>query len=348
MRGKLRRFLPIIKWLIVVILLAGIGYTFWTDLQNPKLWQRSLRQPAWLPLSGMLYIFGIGFSALYWQRLLGRFGQTASIPAAARAYYVGHLGKYVPGKAWALLLRVSLIRPAGVPAGLATLTTFYEVLVTMASGVLLAVVLFALFAPATPSGVDIGIVSRIAWREDQTSGFIDRNTSVVLSLLVLAPVLGPILPPIFNRLVHHISMPFREKDTPAPALSWSAFIEGLAVTGCGWPLLGVSLAVVLYVGPLGDLSWDAIPLGFVFRLVAIMAVAYVSGFVIPIPGGIGVREFVIRLFLTPELVQLLNLQDAEARQIADQTAIILRLVMTVAELLMAAVVYWLRPTQTDT
>ena len=37
-------------------------------------------------------------------------GQRPGGMATVRAYYIGQLGKYVPGKAWALLLRSVLIR----------------------------------------------------------------------------------------------------------------------------------------------------------------------------------------------------------------------------------------------
>ena len=52
--------------------------------------------------------------------ILRRFGHTPSVLSILRAYYVGHLGKYVPGKAWALFMRASLIHGAGVPPGLST------------------------------------------------------------------------------------------------------------------------------------------------------------------------------------------------------------------------------------
>ena len=45
---------------------------------------------------------------MFWYRLLRQLGQRPTALAAVRAYYIGHLGKYLPGKACALLLRATL------------------------------------------------------------------------------------------------------------------------------------------------------------------------------------------------------------------------------------------------
>src|SRR5579885_2551566 len=104
MRSKLRRAWPVVKALLWLVILLLIGRQFARDLQNPHLGQRPLHT-GWLLLSGLLYIVGLGFSALYWDRLLRHLGAYPPLGAALRAYYIGHLGKYLPGKAWSLFLR---------------------------------------------------------------------------------------------------------------------------------------------------------------------------------------------------------------------------------------------------
>lgn len=342
MRAQLRRLWPLAKWLFTAVILGMIGALYWRDLHNPQLWQRSVQHPQWLAAAALLYLIGLGFSALYWRSLLRHFGHTPSYPATVRAYYTGHLGKYVPGKAWALFLRASLIHGAGVPPGLATLTAFYEVLVTMASGLLVAAALFAAFPLAANTALDLGLLRRVIPEQLTAHEAVARHLPVLLSVLLLVPVLTPLLPPIFNRVVHRVSLPFREKDTPAPAIPWSSLLEGLLLTACGWLLLGLSLAAVLYAG--SDLAWrDNNLLAVLGRLTAILGLAYVAGFLSLLPGaGLGSREFVLILFLTPELKQLLSADVADAGGAAAQTAILLRLVWTTAELLLVAVVYWFR------
>jgi hypothetical protein len=222
---------------------------------------------------------------------------------------------------------------------LAALTSFYEVLTTMAAGVLLAAILFALLAPDTGTTLDWNTLVSLARLEPPAVGAIDRKTAVLLSLLLLGPIGLAILPPLFNRLVHRLSLPFRGKDTPAPRIHFAWLAEGLVLTTFGWLLLGVSMEAAFH-GILGaGLPWTGVDRG---RLAAIMGVAYVAGFVILIaPSGLGVREFFLTLFLTPELVGFQDMNEAEARGIVVLAVLILRLVWTVAELLLAAPLYWL-------
>ena len=48
--------------------------------------------------------------AWFWHRTLAALGQPAPWRATLRAYFLGHLGKYVPGKAMAVILRVAAVR----------------------------------------------------------------------------------------------------------------------------------------------------------------------------------------------------------------------------------------------
>jgi hypothetical protein len=145
---------------------------------------------------------------------------------------------------------------------------------------------------------------------------------VLLSLALLAAVGLPLLPPLFNRVVHHLSLPFRERDAARlPHIHLSHFAEGLLMAGCGWLLLGASLAAALQgiVGGMGSF-WDAPTLG---RLAA----------------GLGVREFFLTLFVTPELAGLPDMDATEARGTAVLAVLVLRLVWTAAELSAAGLLY---------
>ena len=53
----------------------------------------------------------------------------------------------MPGKAWALLLRGGLVRGPETRLGVAIITSFYEVLTTMAAGALVAAVVFLVQPP---------------------------------------------------------------------------------------------------------------------------------------------------------------------------------------------------------
>ncbi len=73
------------------------------------------------------------------------------------------------------------------------------------------------------------------------------------------------------------------------------------------------------------------------RSTTVLAVAQVAGFVASTPGGLGVRELLLQQMLAPYT------GDREAVVLA----VLLRLLWTVAELVMAAVVWWLPAKQPE-
>jgi hypothetical protein len=335
---------PGLKWAAGLAIVGFVGRQFYLDYLRARaagLGNVEVR-PAWVLASGALYLLGIGFSALYWRRLLGHFGPRPRLWTALRAYYLGHLGKYVPGKAWALFLRANLVRGDGVRLGLGALTAFYEVLVTMSASVLLAAVLFALTGPDTGGGLHGQLLRSVFHPEDAPAGPVDRRAAAVLALGLFVPLAVPVLPPVFNRIVGRVSLPFREGLAgPPPRWHWPYLLEGWLLTGCGWLLLGGSLAAALCAirGP--DLPWTPETAG---RVPAIMGVSYVAGFVIVFaPSGLGVREYFLELFLTPELAAVPGVGPERAAGVAVLAVVLLRVVWTASEAVMAAVAFPLAP-----
>ena len=124
----------------------------------------------------------------------------------------------------------------------------------MASGALLAAVLFAIDAPDTSSSSDWSAWRRIFSEHDPDTGPVDRKVLVVLALVMLVIVGLPILPPVFNRLVSRLRslknllarQPASESIDPRQLhIKMTVLLEGLAMTACGWMLLGASLWAVI-------------------------------------------------------------------------------------------------------
>lgn len=304
---------PVIKGLLAVAIVLAVGKRFYDDLHELDLNDLSL-EPAWLVLSAILYIAGLGFSCLYWQRLLWYLGATPPITSTLRAYFIGHLGKYVPGKAWALLLRAALLKEAGVNVGVAGLTSLYEVLTMMAAAALLAAAIFYLQPPDIP-GLD--------W------------SPVLTGLILLSIVTVPLWPGVFNFLLNKLAKGFESVAMMnLPKVRLGTLLEGLLLTSCGWLILGVGLWATLrgILPEAPDLT-----LSVWLHCVASLGLAYVAGFLaIVVPGGIGVREYFLLYLLAP--------LGPEAPRAA--AILVLRLLGTAAELVVAAVLYWLSPRAT--
>ena len=89
---------------------------------------------AWSIPCGMLALLPACFA---WQRIVGDFGQNVSWPNSFYAYFLGHFGKYVPGKAMAVVLRVGELHRHGVAARPAVVSVFIETLTGIATGAIL-------------------------------------------------------------------------------------------------------------------------------------------------------------------------------------------------------------------
>src|SRR5262245_30349141 len=118
MRQRWKKWLPAAKVILTVVIIFFLGRSLLRDLGDPDLWKQSF-QPGWLAFScllgGELYVMGMALSALLWRHVMADCGHHAALVDVGKGYYIGMLGKYAPGKAWALLLRAGFVRRSGVP-----------------------------------------------------------------------------------------------------------------------------------------------------------------------------------------------------------------------------------------
>jgi hypothetical protein len=262
-----------------------------------------------------LYIAGLVPLGLFYGRVLAASKTPIGAFAAIRAYLISHLGKYVPGKALVVVMRAGLSVPSGARPATAAFATFYETLVMMAAGGLLAAIAFSGASTSVPIPFLPG-----------------RSVPVPLGLLGLVPGIAFLVvvePRVFPRLAMVARLPFRGVGADAlPVIRWRLLGEGLALATLGWTLMGLSqLAVLAALGPSTRLAseWPAV--------VGSVALATVAGFVVPIaPGGLGVREWVL-------WTALASVIDRERAVVA---AVVLRLAWIVGEVVAAAVLVLVR------
>lgn len=336
MRSGWKILWSLLKTILTVAILFTVGRQFARDLGNPILKDQEFRV-GWLVMSAASYLAALGFSACFWFRLLHKLGEPLSWLKVVRAYYVSQLGKYLPGKAWALLFRVTLIQGHAVSSTAAALTTIYEVLTTMASGTILAAILFALLAEDRAFLIDWEGLHKWLILQDLDALKPDRGLLTLLALILLLPVGLPLLPGFFNRLACRVTLPFsNNRARPLPRLSLGTLGQGLVITSGSWLFFSAALWVV-FLGVLKEppaWSWQAYG-----RTVSYMCIAYVAGFVIPVPGGLGVREFLLAYFLVHDPGIMVASEREETRALAELVVIVLRIVWTMAEVFMATVSY---------
>lgn len=221
-----------------------------------------------------VYTLGLVLCACFWHDCLAAFGSRVPLRISLAAHVLGHVGKYVPGKAMVVLLRVSAVaRHAGVGRVPAALAVFIETLTMMASG-------------ATLAGIAVLMLPAEPWLRLLAGG---------LAVLALIPT----LPPLFRLVIERLAVTRfgRGVDFKAAAFDWSLMFRGWLWTGAAWSLFGLAFWLILLATPgvgEGADGWT----GYL-TATATIALAMVAGFLSLIPGGAGVRELVIIALLAP-------------------------------------------------
>ena len=298
---------PAVKAVVAVVVLAAVGRHVsktWAELESRG---QSLHvKPAWILASALIYLVGLAACGLFFAAVMKASRSPVSTRASVRAYLISHLGKYVPGKAMVVVMRVGLVVPHGARAATAAIATFYETLVMMGAGAIVAV-----------SGFSFG------------AGPFQRLPTVLATGLALG-FLVVVDPLVFPRVSKLIATPFPGVGPDAqPMIGRRLLGLGLLLNGLSWVLLGLSqVAVVCAV------STVPITPGFVALVTAGVALATVAGFVVAVlPGGLGVREWVLMTTLAP----------AVGEEIAVVSALALRLTWVAAEVAVALILGPLHP-----
>jgi len=293
------------KVLVVVVVFWFVRHTIFEAIEQLSAHPLHLR-PGWLVAAAGIYLLGLLPAGLFWHRVLITLGQDARLGETLRAYYIGHLGKYVPGKAMVVVIRAGLIRSHRVNTGVAAASVFYETLTMMSVGALLAAGILAV------------------WFREHVFLCL-----VALGLMVAAGL--PILPPVFRRLAKFAKIGRSDPHIAEKLerLSLKTLLLGVVAMVISWLLLGISLWAVFQAMNVQDAGLAAhLPL-----YVASVALAMVAGFLSLIPGGAGVREMVLMELVTPYFGGV----------IALASAVVLRLVWLGGELVISGILYLILP-----
>ncbi|MBI3863049.1 MAG: flippase-like domain-containing protein [Planctomycetia bacterium] len=277
-------FRPAIKWGLFLLVLAFVAWHAWT------LWNRFDSAPArlrwnWLTLAGLASVVAWLPSAWFWRWIIVHLGSAAPWPQVLRAYYCGHLGKYLPGKGAVIVIRAALLKPAGVPATTAALAVTHEALTCMWAGGISTLVLYVSLAPLLPGWITAragGLPERIALLGGLVAAGAAGLTMLLGSHQLLRGAVGGDRPAAGSTGSLAPERPVR--------MSWP---ESLRVTLAGgivfmaaWWAHGLTLGLTIR-GVVGDRApWTDWPVW-----TGMAAVAMVGGFfAVFAPAGLGVRE----------------------------------------------------------
>ncbi len=220
--------------------------------------------------SGLAVLAGLAASVQVWRRLLADLGSSLTQRQAAHVFFVGQLGKYVPGTVFAMAAQMQVGKTYAVPRARVATSWLLFMLVLVATGLLCGVI----GLPLTNAEVfaDYGFV-----------------------LLALPVGLACLTPPVLNRALAWLLSKTGREPMERP-LTWSGIAVASGWAFLMWALYAVHL--VLLVQPQDPEGGHRLPL----LALGAFALAWAAGpFFVIAPAGAGVREAVIILSLAPVL-----------------------------------------------
>jgi uncharacterized membrane protein YbhN (UPF0104 family) len=269
----------------------------------------------WLVLAGVVYVLGWLPSIWFWGALLRASGQHVAWTDVGRAYYCGHLGKYIPGKAAVLVIRAALLRGRGATASAAALTATCETLVMMGAGLAIGIVLIPQLVTPQNSMTPPGWLMTLADYPAVASA------AVVVAIICLLPFAA--------RWV--VRLAGKVRGTPsldaAPVISTRMLCVGLPAFALSWMLHGLSLQLTIR----GVTAGTPPPVDWLSCTAAVSLATSIGFAALFAPGGIGIREGL--------LIELLSGQPGMGGHVAVAAAVCLRLVWLVSEVLVGSLLY---------
>jgi glycosyltransferase 2 family protein len=288
-RSSWMRAAQALAGLAIMVFAARTLVRNWSELRSQPLEWRV--EPGWLVLSAVVVWLMYAVLIVAWRTMLAGWGQRLDGWTTARIWTVSSLGKYLPGKVWAVAGMALMAQRAGIAPWAATGSAVVLQVLAIGTGAALA-----------------GLTGRAAIEAAHP------GSGVALGLLVAAAVAGVALllwPPFLRRLLR-LAAPDAEAHR-APAAT--GIVIGIAANLIAWVGYGAALWL---------LARGLLP-GVGLRpslAIAVFTASYLAGFLaLFAPGGIGVREGLFILMLQGPL----GLGAATALALAS------RLLLTITE-----------------
>ncbi|MDF3052191.1 MAG: putative rane protein [Geminicoccaceae bacterium] len=290
---RIWRALQFVAGVLLVGLAVRAVVSNWQSLRTQPIdWQFS---PAWI-LASVAVVFAC-YAVLIegWRRVVLSMGEHLPFLTATRIWFLASLGKYLPGKVWALAGAAVLAKRAGVDPSVA-----------VAGAVILQVLALASGAAV------VALTARDAFQS------LGQGAEPILVAVILLSVLGVTTltsQPLLDRIGRLLPASWPRLRAIRPVVVAGAFIANVAAwSGYGLALLMLARGLLPGVG----LSLS--------QAVGVFTCSYLIGFLaLFAPGGLGPRESVFLLMLAGDI----GLKPAAALALAS------RLLLTGTEVLPA-------------
>lgn len=239
----------------------------------------------WAAAAFGLYAMGLTILGLPMWLVLRDNNEPVTLRQSTRAYLISHIGKYVPGKAMAIVIRCAFLQPLGLSIGRVTLTSFYETFAAMASGSLIAICGLLLSPSPTEYAAAVAVEPWVLWM-----GIACVSVGFV----------GAVTPPGFRLFTQIATMPFKSAQGYTQERIGTPTFAGALFWGMvAWLVMGAS-----YTATIAAVGQVTVSTELWIMSTACLAMSIIGGFLSMIPGQAVVREAILIQTLTPLVGQL--------------------------------------------
>jgi hypothetical protein len=254
--------------LLVALAVRSIAINWQSLRVQPIGWRLS---PAWIAASILVVFAAYAVLIEAWRRVVLSMGEWLGFAQATRIWFLASLGKYVPGKVWAVAGAAVLAQRAGVDPAVA-----------VAAALVLQVLAFASGATA------VALTAREAFQL-VGPGMVSIAVAVMAASIVGIAVLAS--QPILDRISRLLPSSYPRLRAIPPTMLVLAF----AANVFAWTAYGVAL-LFLARGLLPGVS-----LGLA-QAIGVFTCSYLVGFIaLFAPGGLGPRESIFLLLLAGDI-----------------------------------------------
>jgi uncharacterized membrane protein YbhN (UPF0104 family) len=148
---------PAVRWTfggLAVALAVWAVASEWTEVTAAL---HSLDPEAVL-LALLATVVNVALAGMVWRTVLADLGSRVSLPVAARIFFVGQLGKYLPGSVWPVVMQAELGRDHRIPRQRTATATLVTLLLSIASALLVVLLAIPFDSRVVPPGFEWAVI----------------------------------------------------------------------------------------------------------------------------------------------------------------------------------------------
>lgn len=255
----------------IVIGVAGIAFVTTRIVRDREAIAEAMSsaEVGWLVVGAAAGTVAMALIGLNWLWILRHAGAAAPWRRGMAWFFVGQLGKYVPGGIWPIVGQAELAHRDATPRSVAYSSTAMSMVTTFLGAASVA----AITGLVTPT---------------------DHRLASAAIIVLLALLLAAIAVPVVGRAIDRLARRFTTRELRLPEPRWFALLVARHLP-VWFAFAGMNVFAVIALGVNVDGS-------LVAELIFVTCVSWMAGFVVVgVPGGIGVRETIFISMTTATL-----------------------------------------------